>query len=136
MPVTINIPKQRKLDLLVSALEGGSNYWYDNARIYGNSFGRSLGRIEELCKTKYPDYHKLEAAPFVGGILAIDVQDSEEVEPEQRTRLLTEADFDRALQLMVDKYPHHFFDFLQENDDATTADVYLQLAMFGELIFG
>jgi hypothetical protein len=42
----------------------------------------------------------------------------------------------RGLQLMADKYPNHFADFMQENDDATTSDVFLQLSVFGELIFG
>jgi hypothetical protein len=33
----------------------------------------------------------------------------------------------RGLQLMAEKYPHHYADFMAENDDATTGDVFLQL---------
>jgi hypothetical protein len=42
----------------------------------------------------------------------------------------------KGLNLMAKKYPEHFADFLEENDDAITADVFLQLCLFGEVIYG
>ena len=37
---------------------------------------------------------------------------------------------------MAETHPRHFADFLAGNEDATTGDVLLQLAVFGELVFG
>jgi hypothetical protein len=37
---------------------------------------------------------------------------------------------------MRDQYPRHYADLVEENDDAITGDVFLQLAVFGELIYG
>ena len=35
-----------------------------------------------------------------------------------------------------DQYPHHYANAITEDHDAETGDVYLQLCLFGELIFG
>jgi hypothetical protein len=37
---------------------------------------------------------------------------------------------------MADKYPRHIADILSENDDATTGDVFLQLCLFGDVVYG
>ena len=37
---------------------------------------------------------------------------------------------------MAKKFPKCFADFLTENDDAETADVLLQCALFGEVRYG
>jgi hypothetical protein len=37
---------------------------------------------------------------------------------------------------MRDQYPRHFADLVGEDDDAITGDVWLQLAVFGEVIYG
>jgi hypothetical protein len=37
---------------------------------------------------------------------------------------------------MGDKYPSHLSDLVEEQDDAITADILLQLALFGELVYG
>jgi hypothetical protein len=42
----------------------------------------------------------------------------------------------KGLELMRDQYPRHYADLMEENDDLITGDVWLQLAVFGELIYG
>ena len=42
----------------------------------------------------------------------------------------------KGLEMMRDQYPRHYADLVEENDDAITGDVFLQLAVFGELIYG
>ena len=37
---------------------------------------------------------------------------------------------------MRDQYPRHYADLMEEDDDLITGDVWLQLAVFGELIYG
>jgi hypothetical protein len=41
-----------------------------------------------------------------------------------------------GLALMADKYPEHWGNFMSENDDAETGDVFFQLVCFGEVIYG
>lgn len=42
----------------------------------------------------------------------------------------------RGLSVMQTKYPHHFADFVKQNGDACTADVFVQCCVFGELVYG
>ena len=59
-----------------------------------------------------------------------------EVDGETETYTLTREKLIAGLQVMASKYPRHFADVLNENDDAGTGDVFLQCCLFGEIIFG
>lgn len=48
---------------------------------------------------------------------------------------LTLAKCKHALTLMREKFPRHWADVCEENDDANTADLFVQLALFGDEIF-
>ena len=122
---TVEIPSEMVFNLLVNAIEGGSNEWAET------------------------DYHKQEnksiafdywqRIPLNGG--TIDVYDAE-----GDNDLLGTIDLksiQTALQLMAngeDKNgkaipERHWDNFISENDDAETADVFLQLAVMGEIVF-
>ena len=63
--------------------------------------------------------------------------DSELNEGETPTKhYLTMDNVRKGLELMRDEYPHHYADLMEEEDDAITGDVWLQLAVFGEVIYG
>lgn len=67
--------------------------------------------------------------PMKGGALFFkDIGDDE-----GETYKLDEEAVLRGLAVMAQKYPRHFSDFRNENDDALTADVFLQCALFGEV---
>lgn len=133
---TISFTKLRVSELLTSAIEGGSNYWYciDKER---------SKRPEKIDFEAFKDDHIL-AGPEVyfhlhwplseGGNLCIFDRESEEEDREYWT--LDMESIQRGLQVMADKYPRHFGDFLAGNDDADTGDVFLQCCLFGELVFG
>lgn len=42
----------------------------------------------------------------------------------------------KGLELMRDQYPRHWDDLVEENDDLITGDVWLQLTVFQEVIYG
>jgi hypothetical protein len=50
--------------------------------------------------------------------------------------ILNEESIKDGLQKMAEHFPKHFMDFLNENDDAETADVFMQLAVMGKITFG
>lgn len=74
------------------------------------------------------------------GIVVYDryeMEDAEtEDEKEKARHPITLDDVKKGLELMRDLYPRHWADLVEEEDDAITGDVWLQLTVFGELIYG
>lgn len=58
-----------------------------------------------------------------------------EDEPVQKHPLTLKA-VRKGLRLMKEQYPDHWTDLVEENEDAVTGDVWLQLAVFGEVVYG
>lgn len=106
--------------LLVDALEGGSNYWY---------------LIKDLPKKREGEIITEAILRFLteeGGHLNIyDLEDEDEL-----LGTLTLDSMLEAFDLMEENWPTHYADILRENVDATTADVWFQLAVMKDLIFG
>jgi hypothetical protein len=111
--------------LLCTALEGGSNYWYTITEFHEPP--ALVYRSDETEIFRHLDYPMNE-----GGYLMIGDKEDEEREPVK----LDLAALHRGLQLMAEKYPDHFKDVVDENADAITGDVMLQLALFGEVVYG
>ena len=56
--------------------------------------------------------------------------------PQSAKHTLTLENVKKGLELMRDQYPRRFADLVEEQDDLITGDTWLQLAVFGELIYG
>lgn len=131
--VTQKVDLQRIEDLLCGAFEGGSNYWYNiegyvqpNELTFKGDCLDLLKKGEDPMKTfRYLTYPLNE-----GGAVLISA------EGEDEKHILNLVSIKKGLQTMAKKYPRHFNDFMQENDDACTSDVFLQCCLFGEVIFG
>lgn len=97
-------------DQVTSAIEGGSNYW---ARI-------DVGEHQ-------PGWRNYFTAKFTI------------IEDDGRTLGTTyELTLDKlkaGLQILATKYPHHLNDIIRESGDATTGDVLVQCALFGEIVY-
>jgi len=123
----MSISDKRAADLLCSAFEGGSNYWYN-----------IVNQIEPAVKAKpwgdeyTPSYISI---PFSDGGKLI-IQDIEGDEDSERYPLDLKAIERGKKLLLTEEYQHHFADICQEQDDADTGDVFLQLCLFGEVIYG
>jgi hypothetical protein len=120
---TIKIDNQKIKDLIITAIEGGSNYW------------ASL-KLPSDWKEKYGS---IEEITFKGG--NIEVYD---VETDELLGVLNLATVRTGLQLMADSEDmkgkaipgRHFQNLINDNWDAETADVFLQLATMTEIIYG
>ena len=124
-------------DLLCCAMEGGSNYWVDHIELVWPE-----GETEESMKAKYPDAVWHNDLPFKGGAVIVYAPDRIEsgkvVGADESTayRLDLKA-MNKGLRLMrKPKYRRHYEDFITDNFDAITGDVFLQLSLFGEVIYG
>jgi hypothetical protein len=123
--VTQDVPLQRISDLLCCALEGGSNYWYFIQEM--DEPPKLEFRSHETKVFKHLDYPLND-----GGALSIASNE----EPERKHAILNLESIRKGLQIMAEKYPNHFGDFIAENEDATTGDVFLQCACYGEVLYG
>lgn len=101
------LPYSRVVDLLVTAWEGGINYWARES----------------------------SSAPYSGDDLRlpVDIYLAED-ESDDAPVTLTMEKLNRGLYLLtLREHIKHLADIIEGNDDATTADVFVQLCLFGEL---
>jgi hypothetical protein len=112
-------------NLLCSAFEGGSNYWY-----VINEFVEPKALTFRTDKDQV--YRHLDYPLNEGG--AVIVGDMEDTDAEAKT--LDLKAIQKGLKIMAEKYPRHMSDFVNDNDDAITGDVFLQCCLFGEVIYG
>lgn len=112
--------------LLCNAFEGGSGYWARAELAYtpteqdmkdSETFGAWAGFAFYM--VNHPDFK-------------FTLTDLEEDE----SYTLTLETLKEGLKVMATKYSRHFDDFINENDDADTGDVFLQCAVFGDVIYG
>lgn len=116
-------------NLLISAFEGGSNYWY-----------MILERIEpkvwEFEDKQSDGENFLYTCPLnPGGALMIDDSQADDPTLKKPVRL-DQARIKQGLEIMAIKYPKYWADVISEDTDANTGDVFLQCCIFGELIYG
>lgn len=119
----ISIPQKRISDLLCNAFEGGSNYWY-----WIDEFNYPEGQTKESLGLKFPH---IELPLVEGGSLTIS-----DIEKDMPTKILDMKAIIKGLRIMSEKFPKHFANFIEENDDADTGDVFLQCCLYGDVVFG
>ncbi len=106
---------------LVAALEGGSNYWYE-----------IVGYKNKKPQRKEPYWSAYITTPLSeDGVLKI-----KDNEGKGKVYNLTRNKLIKGLKVMANKCPIHFGEIMNEDGDATTGDVFLQCALFGEVIYG
>jgi hypothetical protein len=121
--LAIEVPDERIQALLCDAFEGGSNYWY-----VIRAFNYPPGQTK---KSLGIEFAHLELPLKEGGSLTIG-----EIGKTMPDKVLDRDAIQKGLKIMAEKYPAHYADFLAENDDATTGDVFLQCCLYGEAVFG
>jgi hypothetical protein len=117
---------QRITDMVSGALEGGSTYWMD----FTDGAPVSLKGVPRLNENE-PWWSALNRCLCYDEEFSFTVRDDNKV-----THVVTAAHLWNAWQLMQEKHYRHFRDMVAENDDATTADVFLQLAIFTIVVYG
>ena len=108
------ITEEQMSDIMCAAFEGGINYWVE-------------GMI------RVPDFHGLDyASEVVGhGYPAFIKPDDEDEEVEINRQKL-----EKALEILAKDYPAIAHRLASEEYDAGDADVLVQLACFGTVVYG
>lgn len=141
-PVTLRA--ERIAALLCCAFEGGSNYWYRNATAVLPSGEFRPAPTEPARGWRMSDFaeggrgqvfdsywHWTQVLPFVGDG-AVEISTDDDPTPFRLDR----GALERGLKLMAEKHPRHWADVVGDNADAETGDVFLQLCLFGEVVYG
>jgi len=123
--INIEIDDQTIIDEIITALEGGSNYWY-------NLDPDDLIPFRQAY-TGMPLSEKVARAVLEKGI-TIKIWDAEDNE-----ELLGELSRDgiyTGFAKMIQEYPYVFANITTQQSDASDSDILLQLAVMNEVKFG
>jgi hypothetical protein len=131
MKVSINIELTREVleDIFVTALEGGSNYWY-------------LIQEEAIKKVRavVPD----RSIPFSQALfyavydhnIDVDIHDIEEEEDEDAVGTISMTTMNERIQkCATDDNSWAILNEINENGDATSSDVIFQYIVLGEVVY-
>tara|TARA_B100001059_G_scaffold214495_1_gene231271 strand:+ start:166 stop:618 length:453 start_codon:yes stop_codon:yes gene_type:complete len=141
----VNLPMESVEEVLITAIEGGSNYWY-----FMEGEDKSTKWFEEQMKEGKLErnesiHYMWMDALFQGSPHPINIYDIEEVyeynqELDQCEPIgtLTMDKIKEGLKLAQTEYPKFYAQHFPEyNDgDATSSDVIFQLITLGEVVYG
>lgn len=130
---TIKFTDEQIMGLLRSGFEGGVGYW---CRIEDYKFadGLTYDDFREGGKMQGKTYwHPCQLVPLTPGCAVICIEHEEE---DPKPLKLNRPKIEVGLQLMADKFPRHFGNFMNENHDAETGDVFIQLCLLGDVVYG
>jgi hypothetical protein len=129
--------KEDIINLFVDALEGGSNYWYHirhlpnevsyKAKEMGQSVSETIG--EYILKGGYIQFYDAEE----------EYDEDDYTETHSDNGLLGTVDMDsilEAITIIKRDYPDVWENILDEQYDANDADIFLQLCVMGDVVFG
>lgn len=145
MPVPFS--KQTMADLLTAAWEGGSNHWVESVK-YVPPEGMSIKELRHLAwdaappedrkswesegpDGRWPLYAFLPFLPPSVAWKIAFVEDGEEVPV-----YLTPKNMRGAASKLLEKNPKIFSQIKSEDWDAGSADAWLQMALFDEVVYG
>jgi len=129
--------KEDIINLFVDALEGGSNYWYEirhlpkEVHYKANEMGEPLSELigEYILNGGYVQFYDAEE----------EYNDDDYTETHSDNGLLGTVDMDsilEAITIVKRDYPEVWENILDEQYDANDADIFLQLCVMGDVVFG
>ena len=125
----IDVPLERIVNCIIGAVEGGSNYWLNEM----HCLPASRDIRADLMARDLIWYAEEEFWTRGGGAtFKFDKPTADST----GTANVGMTQLRNGLNIMAQKAPRHFSDLIRENDDAETHDVFIQMVLFGEIIYG
>lgn len=122
--IEMKVSEQQITDQLCNALEGGANYWY---------FLPDLTMLDSNTKN-WPLADRIMNVIKQGK--SIPIYDIEECKENTRLGYLNLKGIEKGLEIMSTEYPGIFEEIINENGDANTGDIFLQLSVMGKIVYG
>ena len=134
MKVTMNLDNKKLYNLLCSAMFDEWNFRIPMSEWTKlNEFWYSDANEENRKSNPTPCYED----KIWTYVMATDAHIVKFVDKEDGSEsFMTWTRIQNGTNLMAEKYDWHFMDVLLENDDAVTADVWLQCVLLGEVVYG
>lgn len=116
----LEVPQRRVIDILITAVEQGCGHW---CNLTGwPSLPRGMDLFDKFALNN-------------AGWMEFTVKDDGGRLTDEKHTLGWVA-IQKGLKVMAEKYGRHFGDFMVDNHDAETADVFLQCCLLGEVRYG
>jgi len=131
--VPIEIKNQVIKDILCTATEASCGYWARWVGVHRDPW-------HDLGQPGTTDRYMRDEADFNmvlangGWIIFATLEDDGSLSDERYN--LTQESVHKGIKVMAEKYSRHFSDFMNDNHDSITADVFLQCCLFGEVVYG
>lgn len=133
----ISIPAERIAYAFCAAIEGNSmtRAWCSDVLLAGSWAERLLTpdviKSPVLADPWYSD-PKLWASPLA----ALRVIEFDESDGKKTSHFVDYTKLRRGLRIMAEQHGRHFGDFMAEEGDGVTADVFLQCIALGKVVYG
>lgn len=139
--ITVSVPvpvSERTLsDLLITAFEGGSDYWIRHITLFDRQ-GKETRHLTDNPVRSLASIVILDDDTGTGHQLVMPIP--AEVTPSQMVATFKKKAvhhlFEDGLTVMAKEHPRHFGELVADTGDATTADVFLQCCLFGKVLYG
>lgn len=129
-PILIS-DKQRE-NLLTTALEGGSNYWY----FINTEQAKAIRKYKQKSLERDPDYGDCFSSMMHTAMLngeKIFIQDIED--QDTNLGIFSSESILKGERILADKYKQTLGNILKEQDDTEDADIWFQLCVMGKVEF-
>jgi hypothetical protein len=141
--ISKNVKPQQICDLLCNAFDGPMTAYWARCESVNMPKEPDWSWCTEKQREDWESVRKIYVASMCGGtIVLVDTEaeagyDAEHDEgPADHIIEIDREKLRDGLEVMSRDYPRHFKDFINENDDAITADVFVQCVCFGEVVYG
>lgn len=133
--VEVEVELNRVCDLFVAVFDSGaSNSW-----IHGCEYEMPEDPDWSWCSQEEREdwavARLVYVAPMCGGHIDFVLFNEDETGPGKTVRIGRD-EFLKGLATMAKESPKHFMDFVNEDDDAITSDVFAQYCVLGEAPYG
>lgn len=128
LQITKQIPTEILENVFVTALEGGSNYWYFLP-------DESVAKIRKVMpKNTNPFLSMAIVKAIIDHGVEVGINDAENEEDE--IGVISLKTLPERLQKLADEMPDAFNAELNEEGDAETSDIWMQYMTLGEIVYG
>ena len=136
----VEIPNDIIVALVITAFEGGSNYWAPNVEFNGTRDGYDANPWYSAEKyTNYlaqADGLSTDVSERVLWFILFEDEDESGVMEDMKKHNIGRVQIEKGLNLMAANASWHFNNIVNDNWDAETADVFLQYVVLGEIVYG
>lgn len=135
--VTRTVTKRQVQSLLVGLFENECSPWLHDVTAKILAPGLTSDDLRKGGKMQDPleYFHPYQIIPITEGCTLVLAVDDPEDEDKSILFEMTPEAIKKGIEIMAAKYPGHFNDWMEENDDATTSDVFGQCVVYGEEVF-